>query len=108
MIVVITQSGSKYEIRGHDDHEELLVTRVSDAEVYNLERNEIETDINDYLAHEPILEYLDPPVAGERWTFYTKHGRLQTSPVAFVRYVHEDASGRLTFTIDDYTEEYDG
>lgn len=107
MIVVVTQSGSTYEIRSSLEHDELLVTRVSDSEVYNLERNEIETDINDYLAHEMITECDDPPVPGERWVFYTKHGRLETSPVAYVHYVHEDEDGKLTFSIDDVEEDYD-
>ena len=84
----------------------MCVTRDSDSEVYDLNSKTVTKDINNYLAREPITDMIDPPLPGERWVFWTKHGRLQTSPVACVNYVHEDGSLSL-YDIYDQDEDYD-
>ena len=105
MIVVTTQTGSRYEIQSDGLTDEMCVTRDSDSEVYDLNSKTVNKDINNYLAREPITDMIDPPLPGERWTFWTKHGRLQTSPVAYVNYVHEDGSLSL-YDIYDQDEDY--
>ena len=108
MIIIVTQSGSSYELRSDVfidmPSDTLYITRVSDSEVYDYENKDVTDDVNNYLAHEPILEMDDPPMPGERWTLHTKHGRLQTSPVAYVNYAREDGT---IVVYDDEVERYE-
>lgn len=96
MIILVTQSGSTYELRSDIfidmPSDTLYITRVSDGEVYDYNNGDVVADVNNYLVNEPILHMDDPPIPGKRWTLHTKHGRLQTSPVAYVNYVREDGT----------------